>query len=381
MTQRPSADPAGGPRETPGSRRATAAFAGGAAAVVGANLLLVALIDAGGSVIRLVRLSVPVAAAATAAGTYAWARRNDALPSLQHVAIWAGGSALTMGAAGQAVVSVSSRIDLGTSVVLAALAAWVGLGFTIGTVAGVFSANQRRQQRALEAERERARTLASSLSVLNRVLRHDIRNDVNVIEGYADRIAENGATERYVRAIERRATRITERADQARLAERTVRGDVDVGVVDLCPEVERAVEAVRGRYPEADVETATPAEAPVRANDLVGTALSNLVENAVEHNPAETPRVDVRVESDGDDYVVTVADDGPGIPEHELEAFEAEVESALRHSSGMGLWLSNWIVEYAGGGVDIDSSEAGATVRIRLPRACPKTAGRAPTQE
>jgi signal transduction histidine kinase len=66
---------------------------------------------------------------------------------------------------------------------------------------------------------------------------------------------------------------------------------------------------------------------------------------------------------------VTVADDGPGIPEHELAVLTGdEPITQLSHGSGLGLWLVIWLAESYGGHVRF-GDDGGTTVTVTIPRA------------
>jgi K+-sensing histidine kinase KdpD len=100
--------------------------------------------------------------------------------------------------------------------------------------------------------------------------------------------------------------------------------------------------------------------------------LRELVENAVEHGPDETPRVAVWGGVEADEVVVHVADEGPGIHPQEIEAVRADVETPLHHGSGLGLWLVTWGVHQLGGEVSFDERATGGTVvTLRVPAATP----------
>jgi signal transduction histidine kinase len=67
--------------------------------------------------------------------------------------------------------------------------------------------------------------------------------------------------------------------------------------------------------------------------------------------------------------VIEIEDDGPGIPESELDPLAAGGETQLVHGSGAGLWIVDRVVRYSGGTVEFDSSESGTVVRLILDRA------------
>ena len=116
-------------------------------------------------------------------------------------------------------------------------------------------------------------------------------------------------------------------------------------------------------------------DAPVFRADktLLKRVLSNLIQNAVTHSPVPvTLALGARRDPGG--IVLTVADDGPGIPEeyHELifQKFEqVQAPNAPRvRSSGLGLAFCRVAVESHGGRIWVRSREgAGSTFHIQLP--------------
>ncbi|WP_020221004.1 ATP-binding protein [Halarchaeum acidiphilum] len=101
----------------------------------------------------------------------------------------------------------------------------------------------------------------------------------------------------------------------------------------------------------------------------IGPAVENLVENAAEHNPEPTPtvRVSVSLDGDADEAVVTVRDDGPGLPPIERRTLEADHETALVHAGGLGLWIARWGARAAGGDVAFHDRADGTEVVVRVP--------------
>jgi signal transduction histidine kinase len=114
-----------------------------------------------------------------------------------------------------------------------------------------------------------------------------------------------------------------------------------------------------------------PADLSVRTDPAVlAVVFENLIENAVEHNDADAPVVTVRsVDVDDGTVAVEVEDNGPGVPDHELDVLDATEETALEHGSGLGLWIVKWGVASLGGTVAFDISDTGTTARVSLPAA------------
>lgn len=101
---------------------------------------------------------------------------------------------------------------------------------------------------------------------------------------------------------------------------------------------------------------------------------ANLIENAIRHTPAGTG-IDARVRRDDGDVVLTVSDDGPGIPPALAgHVFERFVRGAgdRAGSSGLGLAIVRAVAEAHGGAVTLESpTEGGTCFEVRLPAAQP----------
>ncbi len=220
------------------------------------------------------------------------------------------------------------------------------------------------------------RTRQQRLEVLNRVLRHNLRNDMNVVEGYAEMAGEHTDDElsgEYIEQIAATASTLADLGEKARDVEQLVTAP---RVTDDRRKVSRVVEDVVGEfgdeYPETTIRSAVDVDTRLRLNHaLVEQVLRRLVENAAEHNDAENPRVEIRVGKSDDrafPLALTVADNGPGIPDHEWAVVDTGDESPLEHGSGLGLWVVNWGVTRLGGRVELAENEPrGSLVTVALP--------------
>lgn len=200
------------------------------------------------------------------------------------------------------------------------------------------------------------------LAVLNRVLRHNLRNKIDVVKSHAETIDSDRGGD-HVQSITAAADSITQLGQRARAIDQIVSGPTQTQSVDITAVVEQTVTtletpaniAVRLDLPEtATVETDRRA--------LRG-ALESAIDNALTY--AETA-VAVTVEPIGAGYRVVVEDDGPGIPERELESLDAGTETPLQHGTGLGLWQLRWAVTTIGGELSFDTDD-GTTVQFTVP--------------
>lgn len=215
------------------------------------------------------------------------------------------------------------------------------------------------------------------LQVLNRVLRHDLRNDINVIEGYADLLAErhsDSVTQMRVNVIERKTRDLLDLSDKARLIDYAFHRDGSPREpVEFVAILRSAIFAIQQSHRDVRIELHSPDNAWVEADPLIESAIDNVLENAVEHNDTDSPEIDVTVADavvNGIEYVeVRVADNGPRIPTQEQAVLESGTETQLEHTSGLGLWLTNWLVTESDGELRLEANESrGNVVIIRLPR-------------
>jgi signal transduction histidine kinase len=116
----------------------------------------------------------------------------------------------------------------------------------------------------------------------------------------------------------------------------------------------------------------TPSAVTIANGEVLVPVVRELVSNAVEHGgstpePRVTVRPDEVTETDRvERWWIDVADNGPGIDDHEVEVFERAEETPLQHPKGLGLWLVWWGVDQFGGEVRFDTSN-GTTATVTLP--------------
>jgi len=106
--------------------------------------------------------------------------------------------------------------------------------------------------------------------------------------------------------------------------------------------------------------------------DLLRRMLLNLLQNAVQHTGPQGT-VEVMLAETQAEAVITVSDQGPGVPEADRERIFArfvQLDAARRRSgAGLGLPISRWIAEAHGGRLELQSSSpSGSTFAVTLPK-------------
>lgn len=291
-----------------------------------------------------------------------WFRKSD----LPHRSIWviAQWSAIGLGAATSfAILLIFVRLAIpGIDFFPSLIATTIAAGGVLGLF---FGASRDLHVKYAELEQRNAQ-----YSVLNRILRHDIRNDMSVVIGHAEVLLdlEDPEIHRSAQAIRRKGQDVVTLANDIRAINSLVEGgsEESVELNDLLAGVEAEIDQ---GYPNVDLAVEYPSGEQVHVPVLTRSLVDNLVENAIHHNdrPPEIRLVASVDEADGTLEIV-VEDNGPGIPEEEVAVLSNGRESAFEHSDGLGLWLIKWIVDHYGGELDIGSAEPrGSVVRVVLP--------------
>jgi PAS domain S-box-containing protein len=216
------------------------------------------------------------------------------------------------------------------------------------------------------------------LSVLHRVLRHNLRTSINVIDGHvnllADRVAERtGEVPAEIQAsldtISERTAELADHSETARDIEQSLSAEA-LGTVYVPGKELAAVAEETAR--ELGGECTVALESGVANRQVYSElkrVLAELVENAFLHSEAPPSAVDVRVRlaADEERLTMTVEDDGPGISDQELIFLEEGQEDQLHHGSGLGLWMINWLTVSLGGSVTASTGEDGTTISVTVP--------------
>jgi PAS domain S-box-containing protein len=210
--------------------------------------------------------------------------------------------------------------------------------------------------------------------VLNRVLRHNLRNDINVVQAHAKMLSD-GDSESVATSAEMILSKTADLLDLTGytrdIADMIGSQHVPQQRHDLTRLVDQEVETLRQQYPHADFDLDLPQGQFVLAAPKLDVALDHVLTNAVAHNNSDQPQVDVTVRppETTDGYAkICVVDNGPGIPTQEREVLLEGTEAPLKHGSGLGLWLVNWIVNRSGGYIAFDDNEPrGSQVTLALP--------------
>lgn len=222
------------------------------------------------------------------------------------------------------------------------------------------------RDRELEKSENRLQTASQESQVLHRILRHNIRNDLNIISGYLESSKssiDDGDTLQKLEIAREAAEDLLSMAEKVRRVEGL---EIEEGVqrpVDLVEIVDTSIEHVRRDHPSLSVNRNLPDEAVAQAGPALRYALIELFENAVDHFDRHLSdlRIEISIEQFDDVTELVITDNGPGIPDNEQAAIHAGEETPLKHPNGIGLWVVAWVVDLYDGNLSVESSAIDGT--------------------
>jgi PAS domain S-box-containing protein len=222
-------------------------------------------------------------------------------------------------------------------------------------------------RRDREAELESANR---QFEVLNRILRHDVRNDVGVVLGWAELLGERLDDEESLELLSRiqrtarDALHLTETGKDV-IEVLSTEGQVPLEPVAVGNVLGDELAKHREMYPDAEfrVDGDLPGpEVTVEANEMLSSVVGNVLTNAVQHNDTDEPTVEVGVEITEEAVTIRIADDGPGLAPDEEAVFDPGHRGLDSEGTGLGLYLVDELVSRYGGTVRVAENDPRGTV-------------------
>lgn len=214
---------------------------------------------------------------------------------------------------------------------------------------------------------------------------HDLRTPLTSIIGYVEGLEKGIAAtpamqSRYLSIIHEQADILSHTINQLFLFTKldTDRFPMHMERIDLMAELRTYAELVSDAYAARGLGIdLSPQEGPVwvRADRVqLRNVLTNVLENSVKYGKKGGGRMDIRCEATAQDAIITLTDDGPGVPDAALKRLFSvfyRSDASRQHrkdGSGLGLAISARIIGRLGGTIAAaNASPSGLSIRITLP--------------
>ena len=212
------------------------------------------------------------------------------------------------------------------------------------------------------------------VSILQRIVRHNIRNDMNIAIGLAQNILDEDSTTPEIKTNARRIINVCSELSEVSQKVSTIdairKGDQSLTPADVVSITNSVISKHRSTNQDThiklDVETT---QTTVLATDQVSVLIDNLVENAIEHNSGDIiVEVSIR-DAKSESILLSISDNGPGIADMEKNVVTGEQPiEKLYHASSLGLWVVRWVVDQHDANIEFEESRFGGTkVNVILP--------------
>ena len=224
----------------------------------------------------------------------------------------------------------------------------------VGAQAMVRDASERRKREGL-------------ISVINRVLRHNVRNKLTVINGYAEMLSTelDGNSASQADRILDAGNRLLNLSESARRIESHRELSPELEPIDVAPMIGELRDQLSEEYPNASLTADIPESAVAKTQSRIETALWEILDNAARHT-GTAPTIEIDVTTTDERVLISIRDDGPGLPETEQQVLATGEEGPLVHGQGLGLFLTHWIITNLDGDISVTTTE-GTSVDVRLP--------------
>ena len=217
-------------------------------------------------------------------------------------------------------------------------------------------------ERQLESQRDK-------LELLNQIVRHDIRNDIQVISAYAEALSDSIADDEteYLEKIVDSSRDAIEITETARDITNVMIGEgTDLSPVSLRAVLQKEIDAIGSNHDQAvvTVDGSIPT-VDVRADDMLAAVFRNLLTNAIRHNDKEIPEITVSGTAEAETARIQIADNGPGIPDDQKTQIFEEGEKGLdSDGTGLGLYLVRTLVNRYDGDIWVEDNDPDGSVFV-----------------
>jgi PAS domain S-box-containing protein len=208
--------------------------------------------------------------------------------------------------------------------------------------------------------KRRAEELVDTLSLMNKILRHDISNDLSAIIGSIDVFRATG-NENMIEIAHKAAERSVELIKAMRELEYAVK-ERQLYSINVREILNRITEGF-------NVEINVVGDCTVMGDDAINSVFSNIIRNAIIHGGAD--RIKISIEKTNGYCEIKIADNGKGVPDDiKKNIFEEGFKYGSTGRTGLGLFIVKKVVERYGGEVHVeDNLPSGAVFVIRIPSA------------
>ena len=201
------------------------------------------------------------------------------------------------------------------------------------------------------------------LRMINKILRHDILNELTVVSGSIEVYKEN-RDKRLLDSAYKSVERSVELIKKMRELEALVATGGSLKPFSARELIEEVLSGYID-FEERKIDITVNGDATILADEAFSSVVSNMIRNSIIHGKAD--RIEITIEKKGDFCEIRIADNGEGIPDEIKEEIFEEGFSGDSKSTGLGLYIARKTIERYGGSIKVeDNHPSGAVFIITL---------------
>lgn len=214
------------------------------------------------------------------------------------------------------------------------------------------------------------------VDVLQRLFRHNLRNDLNVIKGHAEKIRDQATDTTHpgitdsADTIYNKTTDLVKLGAETQLIRDVINNNKPLTERNLHSSIKTVINDKQSKHPNVTFNTSLNTNGRIAGTTHIEDLVDALISNAITHN---THPITVTIETRDTDTANTrqlrVTDNGPGIPQNEKDIILGNADiTSLNHASGLGLWVVRWIADEHGANITFthNKNTGGTTVTINF---------------
>lgn len=204
---------------------------------------------------------------------------------------------------------------------------------------------------------------------LHSLLRHDVRNKNQVIEGYLRLLKEEDFSDK-IREKINKSLRVAKESEKIIKKVEMLKeiDEEEISKIKIDESIEEAIDSLQSRAQEKNIEILTdiPNRTWVKGGKLIKEAFTNLIENSIKHSGGN--KIKISCNETQREVICTYEDDGKGIPiEVEDQIFDKGFKCGETAGTGIGTYIIRKIIEGYGGSIKLkEPNLGGAKFKIKL---------------
>lgn len=198
---------------------------------------------------------------------------------------------------------------------------------------------------------------------LHSLLRHDLRNKNQLVQGYFELLEDydlREEAEMYIGKAQKAINEGMEIIEKVRLLKKAE--EEEIKEVDITSVIDQQLDHWKDEAEEEgiDIKNLSPDNVcRVKGGSLLVRVLTNIVENSIQHSQGNKIVIDINKDKD-DEVICSIKDDGTGISDEEKkQVFKKGYTTDQEKGTGLGMYLVKTIIEIYGGSIKAKDSELG----------------------